>query len=48
MVKIFLKNYNQIELKNSLLVIGLYEDNNDFSYLKEIPSIDVCIIKLMR
>ena len=39
MVKIFLKNYNQIELKNSLLVIGLYEDNNDFSYLKEIPSI---------
>ena len=40
MVKIFLKNYNQIEIKNSLLVIGLYEDNNDFSYLKEIPSIN--------
>src|SRR6478752_3677662 len=40
MVKIFLKNYNQIEIKNSLFVIGLYEDNNDFSYLKEIPSIN--------
>src|SRR5919112_1453714 len=40
MVKIFLRDYSQIELNNSLLVIGLYEDNNDFSYLKEIHSID--------
>lgn len=38
MVKISIKNYNQVDITNSLLVIGLYEDNNDLSHLKKINS----------
>ena len=41
MVKISIKNYNQVDITNSLLVIGLFEDNDDLNYLKKITSIDL-------
>jgi leucyl aminopeptidase len=36
MVKISVKNYNQVDLINSLLVIGIYEDSDDLGYLNKI------------
>ena len=41
MVIISIKNYNQVDITNSLLVVGLYEDNDDLNYLKNITSIDL-------
>ena len=41
MVIISIKNYNQVDITNSLLVIGLFEDNDDLNYLKKITSIDL-------
>jgi leucyl aminopeptidase len=41
MVMISIKNYNQVDITNSLLVIGLFEDNDDLNYLKNITSIDL-------
>jgi len=38
MVKISIKNYDQTDLSDSLLVVGKYEDNNDLTYLKKLPS----------
>ncbi len=41
MVIISIKDYNQVDITNSLLVIGLYEDNNELNYLKKLTSIDL-------
>ena len=41
MVKISVKNYNQVDLTNSLLVIGIYEDNNDLGYLNNLTPLDL-------
>jgi leucyl aminopeptidase len=41
MVIISIKNYNQVDITNSLLVIGLFEDNDDLNYLKKITCIDL-------
>ena len=37
MVKILIKNNNQIELENSLFVVGLYEDYKNFEFLNTLP-----------
>jgi leucyl aminopeptidase len=36
MVKISIKNYDQVDLINRLLVVGIYEDSNDLGYLNKI------------
>lgn len=38
MVKISVKDGSQIELKDSLFVVGLYDDYKDFGYLNTIPA----------
>ncbi|MGN6559334.1 MAG: leucyl aminopeptidase [Candidatus Nitrosocosmicus sp.] len=46
MVNISIKDYSQIELNNSLLVVGLYEDYKDYSYLKIMPATQSLSIKI--
>ncbi len=42
MVKISLKNYNQIDLTDSLFVVGIHDDSfTDLGYLNKIPSGDL-------
>ena len=41
MVDISIINYDEINLTDSLLVVGLYEDSDDLDYLNKIRSIDL-------
>jgi leucyl aminopeptidase len=40
-VQISIKNYEDVDLTDSLLVVGLYDDNDDLGYLNKINSIDL-------
>ena len=42
MVKISIKNFSQVDLTNSLLVVGLYENNSNLDYLKKIAPLMIC------
>jgi leucyl aminopeptidase len=41
MVNVLIRNYDEINLSESLLVVGLYEDREDLHYLNKISSFDL-------